>query len=340
VIGFLRRLHGNRARAALYGRCLAPPVHLIVLRYHAVAETGDADRYVHPGLSVSPARFREQVRLLVRRFHVVTADEIPELLATGDAGAARGSRTPAALITFDDGYRDNHDMATPILVDERASATFFVATAPLEPGRFFWVSELRGMVKSLPAGTLRLPGATDAFKVPRTGPGRDRVSRDLTRYLSALAATERETAMDELARAAGLPRGAELDGTWLRPSDLLAMAAAGMIIGAHTVTHPHLDRVAPAHMQAEVAGSRSALERILARPVEHFAYPNPGGGGRFTGAGRDAVQAAAFRTAFTSSPERLAPGVDLLRLPRLGVNRGDAERALFDRLTRFAEHAG
>ena len=36
-------------------------------------------------------------------------------------------RNPA-VITFDDGYRDNHDEALPVLQRHRAPATFFVST--------------------------------------------------------------------------------------------------------------------------------------------------------------------------------------------------------------------
>ena len=59
-------------------------------------------------------------------------------LADGVAGLKRGCLPPRALsITFDDGYRDNHDIALPILLQLGLPATFFVATGFLDGGRMF-----------------------------------------------------------------------------------------------------------------------------------------------------------------------------------------------------------
>ena len=41
-------------------------------------------------------------------------------------------REPAALVTFDDGYRDNFDVAVPILRAGNVPATFFIPTAFLD----------------------------------------------------------------------------------------------------------------------------------------------------------------------------------------------------------------
>jgi peptidoglycan/xylan/chitin deacetylase (PgdA/CDA1 family) len=108
------------------------------------------------------------------------------------------------------------------------------------------------------------------------------------------------------------------------------MHHAGMTIGAHTRTHPHLDRLAP-HLHAEeVAGAREDLEALLGAPVRHFAYPNPAGGGPVRGAARAAVERAGFSSAFTSIPDPMRVAPDALRLPRLGVFAGEQERVLFD----------
>jgi peptidoglycan/xylan/chitin deacetylase (PgdA/CDA1 family) len=49
---------------------------------------------------------------------------------------------------------------------------------------------------------------------------------------------------------------------------------AGMEIGAHTVRHPILKRLAAATARAEIEQSKQALEEILGEPVRLFAYPN------------------------------------------------------------------
>jgi peptidoglycan/xylan/chitin deacetylase (PgdA/CDA1 family) len=56
--------------------------------------------------------------------------------------------------------------------------------------------------------------------------------------------------------------------------DLGPMAAAGIELGAHTVTHPALDTVPLDVARREVSDSRSMLEDHLGTAVRSFAYPH------------------------------------------------------------------
>src|SRR3546814_3608060 len=63
------------------------------------------------------------------RFHPVSCREI---VAALDGGPTLPR--DAALVTFDDGYDDNHAIAFPILRDLGVPATFFVATGHIDSG--------------------------------------------------------------------------------------------------------------------------------------------------------------------------------------------------------------
>ncbi len=319
----LRGLYAAVRRRAIYRRALASPARVVALRYHSVGEPAEVSRYLDPGLSLAPGRFREQVRMLAQRFVVASPDELPALLD-------RGRSAPlAVLLTFDDGYRDNHDVAMPILREEGLTAAFFITTGPLGSGRGLWISELWRLTPALPAGPLDLP--EDAPRTVPAGEGeRRRWRRETTEWLSAQTAATRDAALDLLAARAGRPRGEGLERSFLEPGHLLAMRHAGMTIGAHSRTHPHLDRLPPEHHDDEVLGARRDLEKVLGEPVQHLAYPNPGGGGPVGPLARAAAERAGFRCAFTSIPDPMSLAPDLLRLPRLGVYAGDQERTLFE----------
>lgn len=310
-------------RRAIYRRCLAAPTRAIVLRYHSVGDPRTVADYVDPGLSLPPERFREHLRALRRNFRIVNLEEILDRLSSGAAG------DPVAAVTFDDGFRDNHDIAMPILLEEGVTATFFVTSRPLEPGRWFWISELRRIVASLPPGAVEIPGLP-TVRVPSPRDDRVPLRRNLTRGLSAMPEVARERAVEALVSAAGLARGAGLGGTFLTADLLRSMAAKQMIIGAHTRTHPHLDRLDPASVSEEIEAGKADLERILGVPVRHFAYPNPGGGQRVAAAVRGALESAGFHSAVTSRPGPLEFKTDPLSLARVGVYSGEQERALFE----------
>lgn len=299
-----------------------------MLRFHSVGEPSEVREYLDPGLSLTPDSFRRWVRFVAQRFDVVRADRLPALCA-----GPRRAR-PAVALTFDDGYRDNHDVALPILREEGVPAAFFVTTGPLSSGRGLWISELWRLVPLLPPGPLRLvaPGGPWELRIERGD--RTAVRRALTARIAALSAADREAAFDALAAVAGVPRGHGLERSFMTPAEVVALARHGMLVGAHTRTHPHLDRLDPAEHAAEVAGSRADLEALLGAPVTAFAYPNPGGAGTRSAAGRASVEAAGFTFAVTSAAEPVSAATDPLMFPRVGVYAGPQERALMRAVAR------
>ena len=102
------------AARALRGRGL-------VLALHRVD-----DAFAGDGLTLSADQFDTYCRYLSDHFDVVPFDEIVSRLAEG-----RGLDGHVA-ITFDDGYRDNHEVAAPILEKHGLPATFFVTTGFIE----------------------------------------------------------------------------------------------------------------------------------------------------------------------------------------------------------------
>jgi peptidoglycan/xylan/chitin deacetylase (PgdA/CDA1 family) len=53
----------------------------------------------------------------------------------------------------------------------------------------------------------------------------------------------------------------------------LAVQTHAVEIGAHSVTHPHLDELSSAEIDREVSTSKQQLEQVLGGPVRSFAYP-------------------------------------------------------------------
>jgi peptidoglycan/xylan/chitin deacetylase (PgdA/CDA1 family) len=58
--------------------------------------------------------------------------------------------------------------------------------------------------------------------------------------------------------------------TW---SEVREIAAAGIEVGAHSVTHRDLTTLSAAEAQEEMRGSQAHIEDRLGRPVRAFAYP-------------------------------------------------------------------
>ncbi len=104
------------------------------------------------------------------------------------------------------------------------------------------------------------------------------------------------------------------------PASARELLGGAFEIGAHTVTHPDLTRIPLAEAEAEIAGSKLELERLLAEPVTTFAYPY----GAADPAVRALVEQAGFLAARGILPGPNRPAGDPFDLRRTEVRGTDS----------------
>lgn len=120
---------------------------------------------------------------------------------------------------------------------------------------------------------------------------------------------------------------------YVTEAELRELAANPLFsVGSHTLTHPHLDQLAPAERQQEIAESREALEKMTGRRVESIAFPY---GAYNKDVIRD-VQAAGYAVSFAVQDRGLLHEPARYSIPRIyvGLEMGK------DNLDGFAEHVG
>ncbi len=243
---------------------------LLVLNYHQVAN--DAAGLIDPSLwSATQDQLDEHLRFLKRHFDVVG----PEAVAAGPPRRAQ------VMLTFDDGYRDNHDLALPVLREHGVTAAFFVTTGVIDEPRLPWWGELQAMLEATEADTLRLDGWPQPPGAAAPGAlaldGSRVVLERLRATYEAVAPRDQEAFLDDLAAALAVPRARERAASlWMTWEMVRALRDAGMAIGGHTVGHPRLADLEAADQAGEVNGGLERLEVQLGRRPELFSYPYGG----------------------------------------------------------------
>ncbi len=94
------------------------------------------------------------------------------------------------------------------------------------------------------------------------------------------------------------------------------LSALGHEIGAHTLSHPKLSRVALETARAEIEGSKCFLEDLLGKKVVSFAYPK----GDFNNEVKAIVDSLGFGSAVTTRQDLVNAHPDWLALPRVWVS--------------------
>jgi peptidoglycan/xylan/chitin deacetylase (PgdA/CDA1 family) len=276
--------------------------HLSVLAYHRVLPERDALLAGEPHAE----EFEHRMRWVKANFNVLPLIEA--------AHALKQDRLPkrALCITFDDGYADNFTVAAPILRRLGLPATFFVTTGYLDGGCMFNDVVIEAVRH---AGSVELDLDDLGLGRHPLGSYEQRI-RAVHRVLVRLKYFEvecRARVAREISRRAG---GRVRTDLMMTSEQVRALRAAGMEIGAHTMSHPILADIPLAQARHEMAASRARLEQITGAPVRLFAYPNGIPRRDYYGEHAALARDLGFDAAVSAAWGAARAGDDLYQIPR------------------------
>jgi peptidoglycan/xylan/chitin deacetylase (PgdA/CDA1 family) len=321
---FQRGLYWSGA-SAIYLR-LRPVRGAVILMYHSVTSR-DIEPWIDPSNAIPAARFRDQMRFLARARRVIS---MTELVAGLEHGSSFAPGT--VVITFDDGYLDNLEVAAPILAEVELPATLYLATDYVSRGAPQWIDEIYTAFRHRSRDALLLSDGKSRFDLSDPT-ARRRAYDELCGRLLAAPFDERRELLDSVAGQLA-PRGTAPRRTlsW-REAARLIDDFPGFEIGVHTRDHVDLVALDPSEAEAQILGCIRDAERELQREIRHFSYPY----GRSNEAVRERVAKSGVVSAVVTEPGRpIVAGSDLFALPRFGMSPDST----FLRLASSGAHPG
>ena len=265
-----------------------------ILMYHSVLEDPASVANSLGGMIHRRDIFARQMELLARQFHPVSLDQVARFVrGEGDLPER------AVVVTFDDGYTDNCEVALPILDRTGVLATFYVTVDCVENRRLPWPSRLRYAFY-----TTSVPTWTDENGKSWSLDGAE--NRNAA-YLSACdrvaqtsgAILEKIVSDIEAKLEARLPENsANLMMTWEQIRTLLQH---GHIVGSHTMTHPNMAYLGREDVSRELVDSKRCMETRMKTKIQHFSYPCPALSPNWNEQTLQETQQAGYATAVTTS---------------------------------------
>jgi len=236
----------------------------------------DGEEYFIPPMALSCRTFRRLMEWTARTIRVVALEDTINKIRKGKFDTA------SVAVTFDDGYRDNFELARRILLKAGIPATFFVPIRQIEAGEVYWWDHLFSVAKTH-FGCFkawlrdnRLPATYQRFlKSPfsdRVGP----LCRSIVRYINDLGVVERNNFLDALVQEFGLYDGERLLMTW---NEISQLKRDGFSIGSHSLSHIPLTELTTEQAKVEIKDSRAILSNKVDDEIEGFSYPR----GRWNG---------------------------------------------------------
>ncbi|MCK8516783.1 polysaccharide deacetylase family protein [Methylonatrum kenyense] len=250
--------------------------------------------------------------MIRRHFNPVTLSQLLDIWRSGGKAAPN-----TIVLTVDDGYRDFHDVAWPLLKRHDVPATLFVTTGFVDGELWLWPDQLAWLLESvqtLPEQVVAPP--VQLQRQPGKVWNRSTVWQALVNALLRLPDGEKHSAIAALAAGLGtrLPAAPPSEYAAVSWDQLRQMQLAGLDVGGHTHSHPTLPRVADADLRLEIDHCRERLDAELGPRPRPFCYPN-GQPADFSQAVRDRVEKAGFTGAVVAYADG-QPHHDLYALRR------------------------
>ncbi len=304
---------------------------LVVFTYHRVMEAADNPFYDRV-VSATPASFRTRMDWIKTRFDLPILDEVLDHLETG-----RPWPKPAALVTLDDGTRDNFTTAAPILAERGIPALFFIPTMYLESPRLPWWDMAAYLIKQSRASRLTIPRPGQApVVVNLEDMPRDQAVQAVIAPFVQEPIEEIERILVELRRQTQVPvdeafLGRELFMNWDQARELVA-GSSRFAIGSHGHGHDRLADLSALAQREELGESRRILEKRLSRKVIALAYPY-GKPSDYTEETKTIAAEVGYRVAFCTTEGINDPAaIDRFAVKRFNCGQSDSVTLLRTRV--------
>jgi len=270
---------------------------LLVVMYHGVT----SKCYYPPIWTQLPVEiFRSQLEFLRDHYRVVT---LPEVIAAVEGKGILPER--AALITFDDGIKNNFSVAFPVLQELGLPAGIFLTVDLVGSTELFWFDELYLLVQE--GCRLGVPldlmgkGANEHYQ-------RGEIWNAYTSCVESVkraGSVTRDTLLERLRREVPIEREPWLeDFGLLNWDDVAVMEGSGLVsFGVHTATHRILSELEDHELVAEVLNPRQKMSSKTVGDAASFCFPNGRPGVDFHPRHQDFLRECGYRCAFTTKNE-------------------------------------
>ena len=269
------------------------------------------------GLEVTPEYLENTVKFLRQNnYEIVSLSQAAKILDEGY------KKKKFAVFTFDDGYSDNFIHAYPILKKHRVPFTVYVTTNFPDGKAVLWWYLLEDLILKETIIEFQLNGQKYKFLCAHLWQ-KEWAYQEIHRLIlnsSSSNLNQRIRQVFENYEIDFHKKTSELALTW---KQIREMSEDPLVeIGAHTTSHPALNKLTVSAVLKEIEGSRDKIESEINKKVEHFSYPF----GTRNEIGRREFKIAkkcGFKTSTTTSIANIfEEHKDLLeQLPRIPINQ-------------------
>lgn len=240
--------------------------HIVIFVYHRVSPRRDNSSVAN----ICPKEFEKQIRYLKENFKIYSLEKLINFLSNNSTD--KETKENIAVITFDDGYKDNYVYAHPILKKYQVPATIFLVTEYIGKNQLFWWDKIEYIIYHTKKREINISNFGKYFLTD------DKKKLYCVLFLlkkfKKMSENLKNKYIDELQNICHVTIPSGLGKKVILSWDEIGEMKNNKIsFGAHTLTHVNLININLEEAKKEISKSKAMIEDRLKGDVISFAYP-------------------------------------------------------------------
>lgn len=237
---------------------------LIVFNYHRIHDEKRPIIFDDKLFGANTRRFKMEMEWIKKETNIISEKDLLDIIYN-----KKSLNRICSMITFDDGYIDNYEVAFPVLKELCIPATFFIPTWSLTERKVGWWDIISYLIKNSSLESFLFRDKKYHLKNRRV------VIDHMIEQLKCMEPSRVHNYILDLSVAVKVNVPAiELQNNEIMTRDqIIEMSEKGMTIGTHTHDHVILSKQNIVELKSQVKKSIDILERDLNKKIESIAYP-------------------------------------------------------------------
>ena len=212
------------------------------------------------------AQFKNDLEILLRNFKPISADDLIHHIR-------KNNQLPenTFLLTFDDGFREVHDVVAPLLEAKGVPAIFFINPAFIDNKKLFYRGKASLLIHELLKNKKDKAIIAGFGKLLNTKNG---LIEEFTSIIKNFKSTD-EKVITDLAQKVFLSFEDYLkqEKPFLSTQQLISLSKRGFTIGAHSWNHPYYDKITFEEQVEQTISSCNFIKEKINPENITFSFP-------------------------------------------------------------------
>jgi len=243
---------------------------LTILLYHGVTNYKSKGIENFSAKHIDENIFIEQMKFIKKECNVISIDDFIEL-------KSNNAKLPpkSVIVSFDDGFKNNYEVAAPILSDLQIPAIFYVASGIVNTDLMFWVDIIEDCINNTHSSIdieLEKPYSFTLL----TETNKINALTKIKSFCKTVNFNENKIVLKALQKVTNFDAGVEHSKNYekIKWTELDEMNKdVNFTIGGHSLYHNILSQLEDRSLEKEISCSLDLLNINLNEVIRHYSYP-------------------------------------------------------------------